>query len=138
MEASHERKRSEDRPVPVQRGEISGAQCRRQSGHYTASVIVTSNDVTVTEDRGLQWYQSSDEARRGFCDECGALLFWERTHGDDVAVYAGSLDLPTGLTMTNHIFVDDKGDYYDIDDGLPQFEGYDRPVESEVGSGGGS
>jgi hypothetical protein len=33
--------------------------------------------------------------------------------------------------MTKHIFVDDKGDYYEITDGLPQFAGYDRPLSSE-------
>jgi hypothetical protein len=41
--------------------------------------------------------------------------------------------MPTGLALASHIFVDDKSDYYEIDDGLPQFEGYDRPA----GSGGG-
>jgi hypothetical protein len=27
--------------------------------------------------------------------------------------------------------VEDKGDYYEITDGLPQFAGYDRPLPSE-------
>jgi hypothetical protein len=104
-------------------------QCRRQSGHYTVSVSGAQSDLTVTEDRGLTWYQSSDEARRGFCRECGSLLFWQRTHGDDITVYLGSLDLPTGATLANHIFVEDKSDYYEINDGLPQFEGYDQPIK---------
>jgi hypothetical protein len=30
--------------------------------------------------------------------------------------------------LTSHIFVESKGGYYEITDGLPQFEGYDRPV----------
>jgi hypothetical protein len=33
---------------------------------------------------------------------------------------AGTLDVPTGLTITRHIFVDYKSDYYRIDDGMPQ------------------
>lgn len=28
--------------------------------------------------------------------------------------------MPTGLKLLGHIFVVDKGDYYDIADGLPQ------------------
>ena len=32
----------------------------------------------------------------------------------------GALDAPTGLRLGKHIFVADKGDYYDIADGLPQ------------------
>jgi hypothetical protein len=27
--------------------------------------------------------------------------------------------------MAKHIFVDDKGDYYEITDSLPQYAGYD-------------
>ncbi len=34
----------------------------------------------------------------------------------------GALDEPTGLKLKKHIFVADKGDYYDIADGLPQKE----------------
>ena len=30
-------------------------------------------------------------------------------------------DMPTGLKMGYHIFCDDKPDFYDITDGLPQF-----------------
>ncbi len=109
------------------------SQCRRQSGHYTAAAIVAKGDVTVTEDRELKWYTSSHEARCGFCGECGSLLFWDSSNSDQFAVFVGSLDSPTGLTLTSHIFVDDKSDYYDIDDGLPQFEGYDQPIKPDKG-----
>ena len=53
----------------------------------------------------------------------------QRATDETYAIAAGSLDQPTGLKLTSHIFVDDKSDYYEIDDGLPQFAGYDRPVE---------
>ena len=109
-------------------------QCRRQSGHYFASAMTTRADLTITEDRGLKWYKSSAAARRGFCAECGAILFWESATDDSTAISAGSLDLPTGLRLARHIFVDDKSDYYEIDDGLPQFAGYDRPVGPRGGT----
>ena len=32
----------------------------------------------------------------------------------------GALDTPTGTQLAIHIFVAEKGDYYDITDGLPQ------------------
>ena len=35
---------------------------------------------------------------------------------------AGAFDSPSGLTLTKHIFCADKGDYYEIADGLPRFE----------------
>lgn len=99
-------------------------QCRRTTGHYFAATSCKRAALTLESDETLAWYQSSPGARRGFCSRCGASLFWERMDGDKVDILAGTLDQPTGLTMADHIFVDDKGDYYDIADGLPQFAQY--------------
>ena len=104
-------------------------QCRRQSGHYVVATSARRADLTLIEDRGLKWDRSSPKARRGFCGECGSALFWD-DGSDDISINVGSLDQPTGLKIKDHIFVDDKGDYYDIDDGLPRFAGYDRPLTS--------
>lgn len=41
-----------------------------------------------------------------------------------VAVAMGVFDEPTGLRLAKHTFVRDKGDYYDIDDGVPHSESY--------------
>ena len=57
---------------------------------------------------------------RGFCGTCGSFLFWKRDDEDLISFSLGSLDRPTGLQLDRHIFVADKGDYYTIDDGLPQ------------------
>ena len=35
---------------------------------------------------------------------------------------AGAIDTPTGLTSREHIYTADASDYYDITDGLAQFE----------------
>jgi len=37
-----------------------------------------------------------------------------------VSVLAGAFDLPSGLKGVSHIYVADKGDYYEITDDLPQ------------------
>lgn len=79
-------------------------------------------DLFLVESGGLRWYESSQEARRGFCSACGASVFWEPVGGDEVMVMAGTMDSPTGLKTAAHIFTDDAGDYYEIpDDGLPRF-----------------
>jgi len=96
-------------------------QCRKTSGHFVAATAVDIEHLQITEDSGLAWYQSSDIAKRAFCDRCGSGLFWEPSHGKYMAVWAGTLDLPTGLTSREHIHVDDKSDYYEISDGLPQY-----------------
>lgn len=103
-------------------------QCRRTSGHYAAATRADSRDITIESDRGLKWYTSSDDARRGFCMECGSSLFWQRPDGERMSIFAGTLDTPTNLKLVGHIFVADKGDYYQLTDGLPQLEqgGSDR------------
>ena len=121
------------------RGAMDGAigchcgQCRRTSGHYTAGALVRRDGITITEDGGLKWYQSSPEARRGFCAECGSSVLWDYVAGDAMGIFLGSLDTPTGLAMTRHVFVGDKGDYYEITDGAPQHGAYDRPPVPPAG-----
>jgi len=95
------------------------SQCRRSSGHFIAATAVPAEKLRLVEQRGLRWYQSSADARRGFCGECGSSLFWAPASGERVAVMAGTLDKPTGLSLVMHLFVDDAGDYYRLDDGLP-------------------
>ena len=80
------------------------------------------------DSNNLTWFDSSPTARRGFCRLCGSNLFWEGKDLPYISITAGSLDSPTGLKLDRHIYVADKGDYYEIADGVPQsqaFEGYD-------------
>ncbi len=95
-------------------------QCRRQSGHFWASSSVPDDRLHITSDDGLAWYSSSDIARRGFCKTCGSFLFWKHNEETKTSFSMGALAAPTGAKLGRHIFVDDKGDYYDITDGLPQ------------------
>jgi hypothetical protein len=105
------------------------SQCRRWSGHYWASrnVPLAGFRFLAGESR-VKWVRASDYARRGFCAECGASLFWHgyglESHRERIAIAAGSLDQPTGAAIDRHIFTADKGDYYDIADGAPQIETY--------------
>ena len=94
------------------------SQCRRTSGHYWAASQVANSDLKLTNATGLKWFRSSDTARRGFCTGCGASLFWEMDGEGKTSVAAGTLDGPTGLTTSPHIFVADKGDYYDLPQGV--------------------
>lgn len=96
-------------------------QCRRTTGHFVAATACHEDHLKVTDQGTLKWYVSSDIARRAFCDRCGSSLFWKPTDDDYIAVFAGTLDVPSGLSSQEHIYVDDKSDYYDIADGLPTF-----------------
>ncbi len=98
-------------------------QCLRSHGNFAPYTATPEDGLTLVEERGLAWYASSDKARRGFCRECGSSLFWKPVAKSYVAVSAGSFDQPSGLKLTSHIFVDDKPDFYEITDGLPQSGG---------------
>jgi len=96
------------------------SQCRKTTGHYLASTSARHKYFRLVRHLGLKWYHASDFARRGFCRECGTTLFWEAHDDDKISIAAGTLDGSTGLKTAAHIFVADKGDYYELADGLPQ------------------
>ena len=96
------------------------SQCRRSTGHFLAATAARLRDFRLLADAELRWYAASDSARRAFCGRCGSTLFWQPNGRDYVSIAAGTLDGTTGLTSVRHIHVADKGDYYSIDDGLPQ------------------
>jgi len=95
-------------------------QCRRSTGHFMAATAARHRDFRLRSETQLRWYVSSAGARRGFCGRCGSTLFWQGNGRDYISVAAGTLDGDTGLASACHIHVADKGDYYSIDDGLPQ------------------
>jgi len=97
-------------------------QCRKQSGHFWVSTDVSKAALTIHGEEALTWFRSSERVRRGFCSRCGAFLFWDPLPRDKIAVAMGAFDTPTGLSIHEHIFVSEKGDYYRLDDGIPQRE----------------
>lgn len=96
------------------------AQCRKHSGHYFASTDVPRAALTIRGEERITWYQSSEKVRRGFCGTCGSSLFWDPIFKDWIGVAMGAFDGPTATRLALHIFVSQKGDYYEIADGLPQ------------------
>jgi hypothetical protein len=96
-------------------------KCRKSSGHYFASTDVKRASVTIQGEENVTWYQSSEKVRRGFCSTCGSPLFWDPPNDRDwIGIAMGAFDGPTQTKLRIHIFVADKGDYYEIADGLPQ------------------
>ena len=98
------------------------SQCRRTSGHFVAATQAAMSDLRLTESSTLRWFRSSATAERGFCARCGGNLFWRADGADGrrSSIMAGTLAVPTNLSISCHIFVADKSDYYAIADGVPQ------------------
>lgn len=97
-------------------------RCRKHHGHFEAGTEVDKSALTINGEDNVTWYRSSEKVRRGFCRVCGSSLFFDPVFRDWIGISMGAFDGPSGVRLERHIFVADKGDYYDIADGLPQNE----------------
>jgi hypothetical protein len=68
-------------------------QCRKQTGAYLM------NSSGSPKHAASKWYRSSDTGRRGFCEQCGSVLFWKGDGYDYIAIAAGSIDGKLGVTL---------------------------------------
>lgn len=89
-------------------------QCRKQTGNYLSATDCQDDELVFLGQDGLKWYRSSPSAQRGFCGECGSVLFWKADGSKRTSIAAGSIDGATGAALDGHIFCDDAGDYYAI------------------------
>lgn len=100
------------------------SQCARTSGHHAVMASCADADLEIMAGDPLRWYASSPSVKRGFCAQCGGNLFWKDAGSDVTYVTAGTLDRPTGLKLSAHIFAGSRADYYDIDDDLPRSDAW--------------
>lgn len=93
-------------------------QCRKTSGHFSASFDADEAAIDW-QARQVAEHVSPGGGVRGFCSGCGSGLYFRAANGD-FSLEAAAIETPTGGRLARHIFVADKGDYYDLKDGLPQ------------------
>ena len=108
-------------------------QCRKTSGHHVAATSAARGDLSITGE--VTWYLSSETAKRGFCGVCGSNLFWDGG-GQNLSIFAGTLDGDPDIRLAGHIFCDDKGSYYEITDDVPKAGGYDSELTTRVAAPG--
>lgn len=93
-------------------------QCRKTYSNFAAFSAARRGDLEIYNAESVAWFESSPGVRRGFCRYCGSSLFWDCDGLDYVSVSAGTLDQPSGVSLHHHIYVADKGDFYEIGDGV--------------------
>ncbi|MEW6438337.1 MAG: GFA family protein [Pseudomonadota bacterium] len=97
------------------------SQCAKTSGNYAVMAACKVSELDITVSDSLTWFRSSASVQRGFCSRCGGNLFWKADDpGTEIYVTAGTLDRPTNLRVSEHIYVGSKSDFYEITDGLGQ------------------
>ena len=89
------------------------SRCRRTHGHFAAYTACEREELALVADATLRWHEL-DGSRRGFCSRCGGSLFWERDGRSTISVAAGTLDTPTGLSVSHQTFTADASDYYEL------------------------
>ncbi len=63
-----------------------------RTGHFMAAPPRGGPISGCCRESSLRWYESSQQARRGFCGRCGSTLFWEGHGRDYISIAAGTLD----------------------------------------------
>ena len=101
-------------------------QCMKTHGHYAAYTNVEERNVKFLKKRTLKWFRSSKKAKRGFCNRCGASLFFKIINAKNISIAAGMFNRPVKLKTTMNIFVKGKSDYYTLDDRVPKFNRYPK------------
>ena len=95
-------------------------QCQHLTGLYIAAAGVERENLTIMGD--VNWLRISDKSKSGHCMSCGSYMFWDEAARPTISVLAGNVTDTEGLEVKGHIFVAEKGDYYEITDGLPQYD----------------
>ena len=102
------------------------AQCMKTHGNYAAYTNVEERNIKFLKKRTLKWFKSSKRAKRGFCNKCGASLFFKVIGSNIIHIAAGMFNKPTTLKTTINIFVKGKSDYYKLNNRLPKFNRYPK------------
>ena len=101
-------------------------QCMKTHGHHAAYTNVEERDVKFLKKRTLKWFKSSKRAKGGFCNKCGASLFFKIIGTKTISIAAGMFNRPVKLKTTMNIFVKGKSDYYKLDSRMPKFNRYPK------------
>jgi hypothetical protein len=88
--------------------------CRKNYGLYGAFIAAPNELFKLKDEKNIRWYASSKDVRRGFCKTCGSPILWKKKDSTHTFFLPGLIDGKIGKKKSKHIFVEDRGDYYEI------------------------
>lgn len=101
------------------------SRCRKANGSAfnAASPVATADFRFVKGQESLRDYRNNAGVHRVFCGTCGSPIIGKRESAPEtVRVRIGTLDTPVNAKVHAHIFVGSKAEWYEILDGMPQYE----------------
>ncbi|HZF25833.1 MAG TPA: GFA family protein [Steroidobacteraceae bacterium] len=114
-------------------GHCHCSMCRKHHGALFVTFVAApiGNFRWLAGQQGIGSYESSPGGSRSFCLVCGSVAPLLLAQLNMVFIPAGNLQGDLGIKPDNHIFVGSKAPWYEITDGLPQYEqfppGFDAP-----------
>jgi len=102
-------------------------QCRELTGHYMAAAGVARDKLHINGDviwTSIIGSEIEGGSKTGHCPSCHSYMFWDQCRQPTISIIAGTIEDTSEIQVKGHIFVGSKGDYYEITDGLPQYESY--------------
>ncbi len=99
--------------------------CQRAHGAPVVAWVTVPVDALVQLGRAPSLYRSSPKAQRGFCPACGTPIFWislgpqRPGEADMIDVAASTLDDPTGVRPSEHVWCESAMPWLKIEDDLP-------------------
>ena len=97
------------------------SQCMKTHGNYSSYTQCLDKELIFINKNTLKWFKSSKIAKRGFCNKCGASIFYKKYKSKHISIAAGMLNNPTNLKTYCDIFTKDKLDYYKLNNKLKRF-----------------
>lgn len=95
--------------------------CMKTIGTSIAATAAADEDVTITG-QTLKWYHSSESAKRGFCTECGASLFFKALEKGHLSITAGTLDDARGLECGGQIYGHSHPGFMPMPENVPHID----------------
>ena len=111
---------------PVDAGVCHCSMCQKSTGSAFMGIAGFSRHGFRFVKGEPKIYKSSEIKEKGFCSECGSLLFDRYivetgiSNPDIYWIQLGTLDQPENVTIKWHVGIEGRLSWAKLDDGLPQ------------------
>jgi hypothetical protein len=119
--------RYEANEPPIETGTCHCRMCQKSTGSAFMVMAKFARPALRFTKGEPKLYRSSSIKEKGFCSNCGSLLFdrylvWksERTTPDMIWIQLGTLDHPEAISIDFHYGVETQLPWVHFDDGLPR------------------